>query len=62
MNWTPKPIPMDVARTIPNSVETIEYLVFVPLQVRMEFAENHLVHGKSSTKSSKVKPLNYYYF
>ena len=24
----------------------------------MEFVENHLAHGKSSTKSSKVKPLN----
>jgi hypothetical protein len=31
----------------------------VPSFVKMGSAGNHLEHGKSSTRSSKAKPLNY---
>ena len=45
-------------QTIPIFVGTMGLLVSVPLQARMEFAESHHVHGRDSTKSSKIKPLN----
>ena len=50
--------PMAAVKTIPTSVGTTDLLTSVLLQVRMVSVESHLVHGKSSTRSSKIKPLN----
>ena len=55
---TPNCRPMAAVKTIPISVGTMGLQVSAPLQARTESVENLLVHGKSSTKSSKVKPLN----
>ena len=48
---TPNCRPMAAVKTIPISVGTMGLQVSAPLQARMESVENHLVHGKSSTKS-----------
>lgn len=59
MSKTPSRRPLDAVKTIQISAVTMVYLVSVPLQARMGFAENHPARGRNSTRSSKVKPLNY---
>ena len=51
--------PTVAVKTIPVYVEIMGLLESVLLQVRMESVENHLVHGKSSTRNLNSKPLNY---
>ena len=58
MSKTPILRLLDAAKTIQISAVTMVYLISVPLQARMGFAENHPAHGRNSIISSKVKPLN----
>lgn len=60
MSWTPDHRPTAAAKAIPIFAEAMGLQVFALSQAKTEFAENHLAHGKSSTRSSKVKPLNYH--
>lgn len=62
MSKTLKRRRLDVGKTIPVSAEIMGYLASVPLQARTGYVEIHLVRGRNSTRSSKVKPLNYRLF
>ena len=50
---------MAVVKTILTSVAATAWMASAPLQARMAFVGNPLVHGRSSTRSSKAKPQNY---
>ena len=50
---------MDAAKIIQTYVGTTDLQAFVLLLAMMVYVANHLVPGNGSTKSSKVKPLNY---
>ena len=58
MSKIPKHKPTDAAKTIPIYVGIMVCQASVLSSAKMEYAENHLVHGKGSTRSSRAKPLN----
>jgi len=49
MNKTLSLKPLGVGRITLTSAGTMTYLASVLLQVRMEYAENHLVRGRNSS-------------